>query len=205
MDKVANEIGFDSKQPLYDGDIYQELYQLKSLSNNYISLLPYEIIDFMIDKYMYNKEHKYKFNTFIHEDFLSSIKNNYLLYSISYKIISMDYSEDDIEYSLEILVSKIPLSHNEYKLLHFICDKPLYIYDKSDDYIVEQKTDNTLILNDVKHLVISPLTIQMEIDINFILNNKNLIIDISAPLNDIYLTYYYPICKTRQKRLLNKK
>ncbi len=206
MDKIANELGLDSKQPLYDGDIYQILYQLKSLSNNYISLLPCEIIDYIIDEYMYIKGHnKYKFNTLIHEDFLQSIKNNNLLYSISYKIILMDLCEDDTEYSFEILLSKIPTRHNKYKLLHFICDKPLYIYDKSDDYIVEQRTDATLILNDVNHLVIYSHYRHTLIDIDFILNDKNLMINISSPLDKIYLTNYYPICHTRQKRLLNKK
>lgn len=74
MDRVANELGFDSRQPLYDGDIYKILYHLKSLSNNYISLLPYEIIDYIIDEYMYNNTHKIIYSSILKDIFFSLIK-----------------------------------------------------------------------------------------------------------------------------------
>ncbi len=205
MDKIANKLGFDSKQPIYDGDIYQELYHLKSLSNNYISLVPYEIIDYMIDKYMYNNTHKIIFDTHFKEEFLSSIKKNNLLYLISYKTFIFDNDNDDDEYkNMEILISKLPTQHNKYKLLHFNCDGQIPIYDNPDDYIDEQKIDKNLELNDVSHIVISVSLFDIIID--FKLNNENNIINISSPLElNIYLTNYYPICKTRQERLLNKK
>lgn len=132
MDKVANQLGFDSIQPLYDGDIYQILYHLKSLPNNYISSLPYEIIDYIIDEYMYNNTHIIIFDATLINELIPSIKDNNLLYKISYKIYIF-YEKAKIKHNFDILISKIPSQHNKYNLLHYICTTQLYISERPND------------------------------------------------------------------------
>ncbi len=204
MDKVANELGFDSKQPLYDGDIYQILYHLKSLSDNCISLLPYEIIDYMIDEYMYKNTQKIIYDNILKKDFFSLIKNNNLIYFISFKTL-ISYFHEKTEHNLSLFISNIHTQDNKYKykLLHYSCNIPINISEYyNDERYYTRRTDKILSITDINYINISNFA--DKIWIYFRLYNEDYDID-TANTYESYVIPYYPICKTRQERLLNKK
>lgn len=105
---IAKQNGYDTNRPICKFNISKLLYEMKDELDNYFNLLPVEIINYMINEYLYIHFEMQSFNydmTIYHYTSKHSIK--YYLYIIdekNYYIISVK-NIDDCEF--DILFSTI--------------------------------------------------------------------------------------------------
>ncbi len=110
---IAKQHGYDTKRPICKFDISKLLYQIKDELNNYFNLLPIEIINYMINEYLYihfeihsfdtdlsiyyyTSEHSIEYYIYIIDDndyYIISVKNiDELVFNILYSTTSNNES-----------------------------------------------------------------------------------------------------------------
>lgn len=118
---IAKKHGYDTKRPICKFDISKLLYQIKNELNNYFNLLPVEIINYMINEYLYIHFEMQSFNIDVSIYYYTSEHSiEYYIYIIDekdYYIISVkniDECEFDILFSTENIKGLIQFYSDNY-------------------------------------------------------------------------------------------